>query len=132
MIELIFVVIIIGILAAISIPKIIVTRDDAIIAKTKTQISAIQSSVLNIYATNILSGNFEYPKLNKDNDDKLFGNVLQSGVLPSASDKYGWVGSGENKFKFYLGKRSTIFAYDISKGSFECDIKDELCKILTQ
>ncbi len=40
MIELIFVIVILGILVAVAIPKLIVTRDDAIISSTATSISS--------------------------------------------------------------------------------------------
>ncbi len=45
MIELIFVIVILGILAAVAIPKLAATRDDAQISKIVTNISTIQSEI---------------------------------------------------------------------------------------
>ncbi|OPA74420.1 hypothetical protein BFG04_06770 [Campylobacter pinnipediorum subsp. pinnipediorum] len=44
-IELIFVIVILGILAAISIPKLMATRDDAEIVKTLTNVNTIISDI---------------------------------------------------------------------------------------
>ncbi|AQW82371.1 type II secretion system protein [Campylobacter pinnipediorum] len=51
MIELVFVVVILGILAAISIPKLMATRDDAEIVKTLTNINTIISDIGMYYVT---------------------------------------------------------------------------------
>ena len=48
MLELTFVIVVLGILAAIAIPKLAVTRDDAIEAKVKKQINAIRTSIENL------------------------------------------------------------------------------------
>ncbi|WP_345981080.1 type II secretion system protein [Sulfurimonas sp. HSL3-2] len=45
MLELVFVIVVLGILAAIAIPKFAATRDDAIEAKVKKQINAIRTSI---------------------------------------------------------------------------------------
>ncbi|MBU1990199.1 type II secretion system GspH family protein, partial [bacterium] len=44
MIELVFVIVVLGILAAIAIPKFATTRTDAIIAKGRADISSIRSA----------------------------------------------------------------------------------------
>ncbi|WP_069633020.1 type II secretion system protein [Campylobacter pinnipediorum] len=51
MIELIFVIVILGILAAISIPKLMSTRDDAEIVKTLTNVNTIISDIGMYYVT---------------------------------------------------------------------------------
>jgi len=58
MIELVFVIIIIGILAVIAIPKFSATRDDAIIAKAKTTVASIRSSLSSEVQRRVLSGNY--------------------------------------------------------------------------
>jgi len=47
MIEIVFIVIVIGILAGIAIPKIAATRDDAAIAKLRTDINTIRMAIIN-------------------------------------------------------------------------------------
>jgi len=49
MIELIFVIVIIGILAAVAIPKLAATRDDATDAKVKTNVATCLSDVVAAY-----------------------------------------------------------------------------------
>lgn len=48
MIELVFVIVVLGILAAIAVPKLAATRDDAIEANVKKQINAIRASIENL------------------------------------------------------------------------------------
>jgi len=68
MIELIMVIVIIGILAAVAIPKLAMTRDDAIITTAKTTISSIRSALATEKQRRILSGNFQSIfRLNKVN-----------------------------------------------------------------
>ncbi len=49
MIELVFVIVILGILASVAIPKLAATRDDANIAKASTEISALISDIGSYY-----------------------------------------------------------------------------------
>ncbi|PTB83502.1 prepilin-type cleavage/methylation domain-containing protein [Sulfurovum lithotrophicum] len=58
MMELIFVIVIIGILSAIAIPKFAATRDDAVIAKTKATISSIRSAIASERQKRTLRGIF--------------------------------------------------------------------------
>ena len=46
MIELVFVIVVIGILAAIAIPKFAATRDDAQIAKGRSDVAAIRAAIV--------------------------------------------------------------------------------------
>jgi len=57
MIELIFVIVIIGILAAVAIPKLSATRDDAIDSKVKSNVATCLSDVVAAYtATGLTPG----------------------------------------------------------------------------
>lgn len=47
LIELVFVIVVLGILAAIAVPKFSATRDDAIEAKVKEQVNAIRTAIAN-------------------------------------------------------------------------------------
>ncbi|NOR56222.1 MAG: prepilin-type N-terminal cleavage/methylation domain-containing protein [Sulfurovum sp.] len=58
MIELIFVIVVIGILAAIAVPKFALTRSDAIMAKAKATVSSVRSSVATERQKRILRGSF--------------------------------------------------------------------------
>ena len=58
MIELVFVIVVIGILSAIAIPKFAATRDDAVITKGRSAVSAMRSAVATERQKRILKGDF--------------------------------------------------------------------------
>jgi len=58
MLELTFVIVIIGILSAVAIPKFAVTRDDATIIKAKTTIATIRNAISTERQKRILRGSF--------------------------------------------------------------------------
>lgn len=58
MLELVFVIVIIGILSAIAIPKFAMNKNDAIVAKAKTTVAAIRNAVATERQKRILRGNF--------------------------------------------------------------------------
>lgn len=58
MIELVFVIVVIGILSAIAIPKFAETRDDAMIAKGRTAVAALRSAIATERQKRILKGDF--------------------------------------------------------------------------
>jgi general secretion pathway protein G len=58
MIELVFVIVVIGILSAIAIPKFAVTRNDAIISKGRATVAALRSAIAMERQKKILSGDF--------------------------------------------------------------------------
>ena len=129
--ELVFVIVIIGILAGIAVPKLFVTRDDAVIVRAKSDIASIRSAVINAYNANMLTGRFVYPTLEKNGSTTglLFENVLQNGIKANA--KSGWTKDGDD-YKFTLRSESTKFTYNVANGSFTCPRTDNLCKALTE
>ena len=59
MLELTFVIVIIGILSAVAIPKFAMNRDDAVIAKAKNTVAAVRNSVATERQKRILRGKFK-------------------------------------------------------------------------
>ncbi len=59
MLELIFVVVVIGILSAIAIPKFAVNRNDAVIVKAKATVAAVRASLATERQKRILRGSFD-------------------------------------------------------------------------
>jgi general secretion pathway protein G len=133
MIELVFVIVIIGILASVAIPRLWVTRDDAIIVKLKTQVSTVQSAIASKYTKLILEGNNSCPDLEKDpNDDKLFEDVLNKPIYKNVSSLK-WDGNGTDynatynssivKFKYDNNPDNGCKFYcDSASGEFSCDL----------
>ena len=102
MIELIFVIVILGILAGVAVPKMMGTRTDAYISKAKSQIASIKNGINTSAATSMLSGGCSnrYPVDLNDTalttnavNQKLFGNVLKEPIISSNSDG-GWLFTG--------------------------------------
>ena len=58
MLELIFVIVVIGILSAIAVPKFAATRDDAVIARGRNAVASLRSALSTLRQKNILKGVF--------------------------------------------------------------------------
>lgn len=132
MLELVFVIVVLGILAGIAVPRLFVTRDDAIIAKGRADIASIRSAITNMYNANMLTGQFVYPaslESASGSSSILFDGVLQSGI--KIDEKSGWSMSGNN-YRFMLRGESTIFTYNAANGTFTCPRTDSLCSALTE
>lgn len=59
MIELIFVIVIIGILSAVAVPKLAATRDDAEITRARVAIASLRNAISTERQKRILKGNFD-------------------------------------------------------------------------
>ena len=128
MLELVFVIVILGILAGIAAPKLFATRDDAVIARARADLASIKSGIANAYNANMLTGNFTYPVLS-GSSGLLFDNVLGDGIKENSEP--GWSRSG-NTYSFNFTGVSTTFTYNRANGSFSCPNNDKLCKQLTE
>jgi len=139
MLELVFVIVILGILATIAIPRMWVTRNDALITKARTQVATIRSSIVNAYSTNILSGQNECPELEAGDDNYVFENILKPYPIKTNEKEINWTlesnNSNETNYSLVINGMSTKFVYekDPSKRCpFNCDEDDQLCKDLTE
>lgn len=85
LIELVIVIVILGILAAVAIPKYEDMREQARVATLKGQLGAIRSAVAIQYARNALNGSAAFPTL----DGTIFadGNVPKEPILNSNAVK---------------------------------------------
>jgi len=129
-IELIFVLVVLGILAAVALPKFKEMLAQADISKAKSTVTAIRSGLQVYKNKHILLGESPYPSTLDSDSDHLFDKVLPHAVTPSTSPG-GW--SKENgDYVFHVdGEEKIVFTYDSTKGSFTCDSNQttsaELC-----
>jgi general secretion pathway protein G len=140
MMELVFVIVILGILAAIAMPKLWVTRDDALYTKTKSQISSIRAGISSAYSKNVMAGMIDKcPETEKDaskTDKNLFENVLATPIEQEEGEINWTIESNDSyytKYKLKIGDDSTTFTYEKNPEKscpFYCDSSDELCKRL--
>jgi general secretion pathway protein G len=137
MLELIFVIVIIGILAGIAIPRLFSGVSYAEIAKAKTQIANIKAGISSAYSKNVMAGEAnKCPELEKSTTDgTLFENVIYPPIKADSGDikwHYENNSSDETNYTLTVGDLSVRFTYkkDPQKNCpFECnDTTSPLCK----
>lgn len=106
MIELIFVIIILGVIAAVAIPKLFVSREDAEIVVLKNELAIIRTGIDGAYQESVFAGKKAYPSVTKIAEKLLKNNK--------------WSNSG-NSFTYKASPSLTIdFTYDENSGIFRC------------
>jgi MSHA pilin protein MshA len=83
LIELVVVIVILGILAAVAIPRYIDFAGDANEAVAEANVGAIRTAVAMAYAENALNGNAVFPS-------DITGNLFNDGQVPEFPDGYGY------------------------------------------
>jgi len=123
MLELVFVIVVLGILASIAIPKFTATRTDAQISKGRADISAIRSAIVTERQTRLIKGDSNWINaLSHSPYTTLFdGNgtvsLLMYGIKPGATDGH-WSRTGANAYIFHVGGKDCTFTYD-GAGKFD-------------
>jgi len=130
MIELVFVIIILGILAAVAVPKMGSSKTNADIAKGRTDIASIRSSILTERQSQLIKGvNTFIEKLSSDDailftgDDDNSRELLTYGIASGTTDGK-WSKDNDTTYKFHVIHTSIEFTYDKSNGKFSCDRGD--------
>jgi len=135
LIELVFVIIIIGILASVAIPRLAATRDDAFIAKAKATVASVRSALSIERQKRILRGDFTAVTAVGDATN-VFGvfsaasngdtrDVLEYAIVstPNTKDKWSFIvgggKSGRDRYRF----KSTLadVDFEVVAGKFQCD-----------
>lgn len=104
MVELIFVIVIIGILSGIAIPKFAATRDDAVISKGRATVGALRSAISMERQKRILKGVFT------DVDASTAVGLLDYGL-----DSKWTVNNGAGTFTFAGPSGNTVFTLSANK-----------------
>lgn len=137
MIELIFVIVVLGILAAIAIPKFAATRDDAQLVRGRSDVAAIRAAIVSERQTRLLQGSTRYINQlhsgvagNKgtlfDNNGTVSSTLLQYGIATQNSSNGHWddtVTNNNNRWQYTFHVMSTdiTFDYNSTSGRFTCD-----------
>ncbi len=131
MIELVFVIAVLGILAAVAIPKLAVTRTDALIATGKADIAAIRSGIITERQTRLVKGDSAFiAGADLSSAAKLFDGVMMYGITPRTGTGSGWAGSG-TAYTYKAGGTTTAFTYNPANGKFTCTAGAGDCDKLT-
>jgi general secretion pathway protein G len=126
-IELIFVLIVLGILAAVALPKFSESLKQAEISKAQSKVTAIRSALQVYKNKHILLGESPYP--DSLTQTKLFDVILPPGI-DGGEEAGEWKKLQNERYKFHIGNGEyVIFKYDKTKGSFECESSNpqEVC-----
>ena len=118
MVELIFVIVILGILAMVALPRLAGSKKDAEITRAKAEIAAIRSAIQTYRGANLLSQKpgSGYPEDLKTTTIEEITNGTK------LSEKYWSVSEGGNELSVTIagaGQPAT-FTYDKAKGSLTC------------
>lgn len=152
MIELIFVIVVLGILSAVAIPKMSGVTEDANYAQGMATVSSIRSAIVSERQRNLIRGSASYPAF-LDNASTAAGQALFDGngtadsdvhilqypiYAKKSSDSSGWekVTTNANdpiQYRFHLNSStSVLFNYYDSNGTFDCDHSLDPCKEMTE
>jgi general secretion pathway protein G len=144
MLELVFVIAIIGILAAIAVPKLAATRDDATIARARATVAAVRSSVAAERQKRVLKGDFANPitklggaanpfnRFNPDRDGDA-NRVLEYPVAAcaSATARSCWTRAGRRYL--YRMYDNTVVTFRLTNAQrFDCITPASGCSALTR
>lgn len=139
MIELVFVIVVIGILAAVAVPRLAATRDDAVITKARTTVATVRNALAMERQKRILRGEFS-PIIAVGDGTNVFGNfydgnlssphdtvvpVMEYPIMSESNTKDKWSfssGSGKNGRDQYIFN-STLgdVKFELVNGKFVCD-----------
>lgn len=131
MMELVFVITIIGILSAIAIPKFAATRDDALITRGMDILAAVRSSIATERQKRILRGDFTaitnlsaggatkvFDKFNADQDENK--NTVLEYPPKACTDNGCWSGSGADYTFYYHGGGTCVYTLANNKLTGSC------------
>ena len=133
LIELVFVIVILGILSAIALPKFTKTKELADVAKGRSDVASIRSAILTDRQAHIIKGDSDYISAlcsgagtgkifdtNGTSDRKL----LTYGIVAKSADGK-WSKNGScTSFIFKVKSVDIVFTYDNTNGTFTCDRTD--------
>jgi len=132
MIELVFVIVVLGILAAVAIPKFAATRMDAQVSKGRSDVATIRSAILTERQSRIIKGEHTWISQLSDNDVTLFTgdgtNTLLMYGIPAGTSGGHWSRTSTNNYTYKIGDTSCAFTYDPDNGKFTLSAnQDALC-----
>jgi len=150
MLELTFVIVIIGILSAVAIPKFATTRNDTVITKAKNTVAAVRNAIATERQKRILRGNFtkifelsSNANLNKDIFDGFDGDTNNSVLaypLHSCTTRTSqgcWkvktAGAvGTSAIYTYMMPMSGSVDFTLNNNKFDCPSTNTNCVLLTR
>jgi general secretion pathway protein G len=132
MIEIIFVIVVIGILATMALPKFAVTSDDATVEKGRSVVASIKMAISSYKSKQIAAGNYgaiiptklDDATANTDGQDLFKGSgftLLVESIKAKSAQSGGWSKDSDTQYKYWINNSSNfIFTYNVTAGTFDC------------
>lgn len=139
MIELVFVIVVLGVLAAVAVPRFAATREDAQISKGAADVAAIRSGIVSVRQRFLLRGQTNWITELSTGTAQLFdGNgtagtaILMYPVVPKDAGGHWTTASADPTYIYRVGTQNCQFNYDNDNGTFNLDAGSthEFCKAL--
>lgn len=138
MLELVFVIVVIGILAAIAAPRLAATRTDAQVAKGRSDVAAIRSGIVSERQVRLLRGDSSYiaeldSNASSSEGQTLFNNnaILMYGIISKNANGH-WMKSNNTTYTYQVQNDPVVFTYTQVNGTFDCNHTNANCKLLTE
>lgn len=131
-IELIFVIVVLGILASVALPRFAAVGEQAEIAKGKGDVATIRAGIVNERQTRLIRGDASWITAANLDTGGLFGGVLTTPMSESTTSGH-WDnpgGNGDGVYNYYVGSTATQFDYNATSGSFGCTANTAKCNEL--
>jgi len=128
MIELVFVIVVIGILASVAAPRLAATRDDAEITAALSTIGSVRSAMATERQLRILRGDFTaITSLNADGgafstfsaDNAKKSNSVLEGTIPTCATAT-TNGCWRDGLNYAMPTSGKLVTFEIANGSFKC------------
>ena len=143
LVELIFVIVVLGILAAVAIPRLGSNMEHAEIAKAQGDVAAIRASIASARQKMLVTGTNAYPtKLDNlagtssSDGDALFDTngsitILTYPIYSKAGAGH-WRKTNANTYSFKIIDTDVSFTYTSNTGIFDCTHTEAYCKKITE
>ena len=121
-IELIFVIVALGILAMVALPRLVGSKEDAEITRVKAEIAAIRSAIQTHRGANLLKQNGRgYPR-------NLTATTIEE-ITNGTKLRRNWsVNEEGNELTVTIAGRTATFTYNNSTGRLTCPNTNDLCR----
>ena len=144
MIELIFVIVVLGILVGIALPKFTATRTDAVIVKGRSDVASVRTAISTERQKRFMKGDSSY--INHldhqaatpgagvvifDNNGTASSTLLTYGITTKNSDG-GWMKTAADTYTYNVSGVTNTFTYDSATGKFDCTGGEAYCAKLTK
>ena len=136
MIELIFVIIVIGILAMVAIPKFSSVENQAVISSGRATVMSVRAAISTLRQKGFMLGKSSYITsldagvAKNTSGVKIFDNngtnngtvsdTLLTYPIITKNTSGGWMKTAKNQYTYYVGSTPVIFTYNSNDGTFTC------------